>query len=210
MKCKKEWLRLYAITDRSWLDGSSLAAQVEQALLGGATIVQLREKHATDEDFLAQARALLPICRKYGAPLIINDRVDIALASGADGVHIGQGDMELHAARQLLGADKLIGTSAHSVEEARKAQAAGADYLGTGSVFATTTKLDAGHLPRETLCEICEAVSIPVVAIGGITEENLPALTGSGISGVAVVSAIFAQRDVAAAARRLRALAERL
>lgn len=203
-------MRLYAITDRAWLNGRTLTEAVEQTLRGGATIVQLREKHLDDEAFLAQARALRAICTKYGVPLIINDRPDIAAACDADGVHVGQSDMDIRQARRILGTGKYIGTSAHSVEEALCAQESGADYLGTGSVFCTSTKPDAGHLPRHTLQEICRAVSIPVVAIGGITEDNLPQLAGSGVDGVAVVSAIFAQPDIESAARRLRTLADAL
>lgn len=206
----RKLMRLYAITDRTWLNGRTLEETVECALRGGATIVQLREKHLGDEAFLAQARALRLICTKYAVPLIINDRPDIAAACDADGVHIGQSDMDIRQARRILGVGKYIGTSAHSVEEALCAQENGADYLGAGSVFCTSTKLDAGHLPRHTLEEICRAVSIPVVAIGGITEENLPQLAGSGVDGVAVVSAVFAQTDIAAATRRLRALADEL
>ncbi len=206
----RNFMRLYAITDRTWLNGRTLEEAVECALRGGATILQLREKYLEDDAFLAQARALRPICTKYGVPLIINDRPDIAAACDADGVHVGQSDMDIRQARRILGAGKYIGTSAHSVEEALRAQESGADYLGTGSVFCTSTKPDAGHLPRTTLEGICRAVSIPVVAIGGITEENLPQLAGSGVDGVALVSAIFAQPDVEAAARRLRTLSDAL
>lgn len=210
MQCKREWIRLYAVTDRSWLGGRTLAEAVEQALRGGVTMVQLREKHASDSELIALAKTLAPVCARYGAPLILNDRPELVAACGADGAHVGQSDMELRAARRLLGPDKLLGTSAHSAGEAEAAYRDGADYLGTGSVFATSTKSDASPLPRGTLAEICRAVPIPVAAIGGISEENLPQLAGSGVDGVAVVSAIFAQPDIEAAARRLRAAADRL
>ena len=158
---------LYAVTDRSWLGSQTLCDQVEQALLGGATCVQLREKQLDETAFLEEARALRRLCRAYHVPLIINDSVDIALAVDADGVHVGQDDLEAGAARQKLGPHKILGVSAHSVEQARRAQAQGADYLGVGAVFPTATKADAGALPPGELGAICRAVPLPVVAIGG-------------------------------------------
>ncbi len=210
MKVKPETLRLYAVTDRAWLHGRTLESQVEQAILGGATIVQLREKHLTGEALLAQAQALCALCRRYGVPFLVNDDVNLALAVGADGVHVGQEDMAAEQARALLGQDKLIGVSAHSVAQAVAAQRAGADYLGCGAAFVTGTKTDARPIPRETLQAVTAAVDIPVVAIGGITRGNLPQLQGCGLAGAAVVSALFAQEDVQAAARELRRLAEQL
>ena len=197
---------LYAVTDRTWLGERTLYEVVEEALKGGVTCVQLREKHLDQEAFRAEARALLPLCRRYGVPLIINDNVDVALAVDADGVHLGQEDLDLPHARRRLGPDKLIGVSAHNVEEARLAQAQGADYLGVGAVFGTSTKDDASALPPGMLKKICGAVDLPVVAIGGVNTGNLPRLTGSGMAGAAIVSGIFAQQDVKGAARTLRAM----
>ncbi|MCD7856520.1 MAG: thiamine phosphate synthase [Clostridiales bacterium] len=210
MKVKPETLQLYAVTDRAWLHGRTLESQVAQAILGGATIVQLREKHLTGEALLAEAKTLCALCRRYGVPFLVNDDVALALAVGADGVHVGQEDMAAEQARALLGPDKLIGVSAHSVAQAVAAQRAGADYLGCGAAFVTGTKTDARPIPRETLQAVTAAVDIPVVAIGGITRDNLPQLQGCGLAGAAVVSALFAQEDVQAAARELRRLAEQL
>ncbi len=210
MKVTPETLRLYAVTDRAWLHGRTLESQVEQAILGGATIVQLREKHLTGQALLAQAQALCALCRRYGVPFLVNDDVALALAVGADGVHVGQEDMAAEQARALLGPGKIIGVSAHSVAQAVAAQRAGADYLGCGAAFVTGTKTDARPIPRETLQAVTAAVRIPVVAIGGITRGNLPQLQGCGLAGAAVVSALFAQEDVRNAARELRRLAERL
>ena len=210
MKVDRKQLCLYAVTDRRWLGNSTLAQQVELALEGGVTFLQLREKDAGPQEILEQARQLLPICRRFGVPLIINDNVELALASGADGVHLGQGDMDPRQARQLLGPDRIIGVSAHNPQEARLALEGGADYLGAGAVFHTGTKTDAGALPRQTLEEICRSVDIPVVAIGGITRENVLSLTGSGVAGAAVVSAIFAQPDVKEAAREMAQLCRKV
>lgn len=210
MKVDRKQLCLYAVTDRRWLGNSTLAQQVELALEGGVTFLQLREKDAGPQEILEQARQLLPICRRFGVPLIINDNVELALASGADGVHLGQGDMDPRQARQLLGPDRIIGVSAHNPQEARLALEGGADYLGAGAVFHTGTKTDAGALPRQTLEEICRSVDIPVVAIGGITRENVLSLAGSGVAGAAVVSAIFAQPDVKEAAREMAQLCQKV
>lgn len=197
-------MRLYAVTDRAWAaDEDALMAQIEAAIDGGASIVQLREKRLDWASFLAEAGRFTALCRRKGAVSIINDRVDIAARCGADGVHIGQEDLEAGAARDILGPERIIGVSAHSVEEALRAQAAGADYLGIGAAFATGTKADAKPISRETIRAITAAVHIPVVAIGGITRENLPSLKGCGLDGVAVVSALFARPDVRAAAEEL-------
>ncbi len=210
MKVDRKQLCLYAVTDRRWLGNSTLAQQVELALEGGVTFLQLREKDAGPQEILEQARQLLPICRRFGVPLIINDNVELALASGADGVHLGQGDMDPRQARRLLGPDRIIGVSAHNPQEARLALEGGADYLGAGAVFHTGTKTDAGALPRQALEEICRSVNIPVVAIGGITRENVLSLAGSGVAGAAVVSAIFAQPDVKEAAREMAQLCQKV
>lgn len=204
MKATRENLLLYAVTDRSWLNGETLYSQVEKALKGGATFLQLREKQLDEEAFLQEAKAIGELCRRYRVPFVINDNVEIARASGADGVHVGQSDMEAGDVRQKLGPDKIIGVSAHNVEEAVLAEQRGADYLGVGAVFGTTTKKDAGNLSFETLQDICRAVKIPVIAIGGIGRDNVGGLSGSGICGVAVVSAIFAQKDIEEATRELK------
>lgn len=206
MNCSREMMRLYAVTDRSWLNGQTLYEQVEQALKGGVTLVQLREKGLGAEQFLQEARQIQQLCRRFGVPLIINDSIEVALAVDADGVHLGQDDANAAQARQLLGKDKIIGVSAHNVQEALQAVQDGADYLGSGAVFGSGTKTNVSTLPMQTLREICSAVPIPVVAIGGITEQNLQQLSGSGIAGAAVVSAIFAQENIEEAAIRLRGL----
>lgn len=204
MKCDKENLLLYAVTDRSWLNGQTLYEQVEQALEGGATFVQLREKELDEEHFLEEAREMKELCRKYNVPFVINDNVDIALAMDADGVHVGQSDMEAGDVRAKLGPDKIIGVSAQTVEQALLAQSHGADYLGVGAVFPTGSKADASEVSHDTLREICQAVDIPVIAIGGIGKNNVKELSGSGICGVAVISAIFAQKDIKVATEELK------
>lgn len=203
MKVERRHMLLYAVTDRSWLHGQSLVCAVEEVLAGGATMLQLREKHLEHRDFLAQAQELLPLCRKYHVPLIINDDVQVALESGADGVHVGQSDMAVQAARSILGPDKIIGASAHNASEALAAVAAGADYLGCGAVFGSTTKADAGLLSLNTLREIRAAVRVPIVAIGGINRQNIARLAGSGVDGVALISALFAAPDKRAAAQQM-------
>ena len=208
MNCDKKNLLLYAVTDRSWLDGQPLSRQVERALQGGVSFLQLREKELNREEFYEEAKVIQALCRKYHVPFIINDDVELAVKIGADGVHVGQNDMAARAAREKLGPDRIIGVSARTVEEALEAQRQGADYLGAGAVFHTGTKKDAVGMDHRVLREICGAVQIPVVAIGGVTRENILQLKGTGISGVAVISAIFAQEDTEAAARELRALAE--
>lgn len=202
MKIKAEQLKLYAVTDRSWLkNGETLTSVTEGLLKAGITCVQLREKHMSDEEILQEASALRDLCSRYQVPLIINDRPDLAKKAGASGVHVGLSDMGIQKARELLGEDFIIGGSAHNVEEALAAEAAGADYLGCGAVFGSTTKTNVTQLPIETLKAICQAVTIPVVAIGGITNDNLPLLSGSGIAGAAVVSGLFKPTDKAAAVR---------
>ena len=201
-------MRVYAVTDRSWLRGETLYQQVEKALKGGATFIQLREKNMDNEEFLATAMEIKELTDRYNVPFVINDNVDVAIRCGADGVHVGQHDMEAGNVRKLLGNDKIIGVSAHNVEEALAAERCGADYLGVGAVFSTTTKEDAENVSYETLSEICEAVHIPVVAIGGITAENIISLKGSGISGVAVVSAIFGAEDITMAAKKIESAVE--
>ena len=203
MKCDKKDLLLYGVTDRTWLDGRDLADVVEQSILGGVTMVQLREKDLAHDAFLEEARRIGQICRRHGVPFLIDDDVELAAAVGADGVHVGQHDMEAGMARAKVGPDMLLGVSAQTVEQAVRAQAAGADYLGVGAVFPTGTKTDAEAVSYDTLKAICEAVDIPVVAIGGIGPDNVAKLAGSGICGVAVVSALYAQKDPCAAARTL-------
>lgn len=210
MKCDKDTLLLYAVTDRAWTGGQPLARQVEAALQNGATCLQLREKALDPAAFREEARQMALLCGRYGVPLIINDNVEVALACRAAGVHLGQQDMPIAQARRMAGPDLILGASAHTVQEALEAQAAGADYLGVGAVFSTSTKADASPLPLTTLREICAAVSIPVVAIGGITETNLLQLTGCGAAGVAVVSAIFGAPDPGAATTRLVRLARQM
>lgn len=211
MNITREQLRLYAVTDRAWAaDEDTLFRQIEDAIDGGASVVQLREKHLDEDAFLAEAERFTALCRRKGALSIINDNVDVALKSGADGVHIGQEDLAAMDARRYLGPEKIIGVSAHSVEEALRAQAAGADYLGVGAAFATGTKADAKPILRETIRAITAAVDIPAVAIGGISRENILELKSCGLAGAAVVSALFAQEDVRAAAEELRRLCDKI
>ena len=210
MKCDKKDLLLYAVTDRSWLNGKTLYEQVEQALKGGVSFVQLREKNLNTEAFLQEAIQIQSLCRTYGVPFVINDNIDIALAMNADGVHVGQKDMEVSKVRAKLGPGKLIGVSAQTVEQAVKAEKEGASYLGVGAVFATDSKLDAIEVSHETLKEICKSVKIPVVAIGGINRENVMELSESGICGVAVISAIFAQSDIEKATDDLKKQVEKM
>jgi thiamine-phosphate pyrophosphorylase len=204
MKFAKEDLLLYAVTDRHWLKDETLENQVEKALQGGATFLQLREKSLDDDIFLAEAKEIQKLCKKYQVPFVINDNVDIALAIDADGVHVGQSDMEALDVRKRLGPDKIIGVSAQNVQQALLAQKHGADYLGVGAVFPTGSKDDAEDVSFETLKAICQAVDIPVIAIGGITKENVSELKGSGICGIAIISAIFAQKDIKAATKELK------
>ena len=209
MKCDKKDLLLYAVTDRSWLGEQTLCEQIEEALKGGATFVQLREKELDDDTFLAEAIEIQELCKRYSVPFVINDNVEIARKINADGVHVGQSDMEAGNVRALLGEDKILGVSAQTVEQAILAEARGADYLGVGAVFHTGSKADADDVSYATLKAICEAVSIPVVAIGGIGKHNVMKLSGSGICGIAVISAIFAAEDITSATAELKDLTER-
>ena len=204
MKCAKENLLLYAVTDRHWLDGRTLKEVVLESLEGGVTMLQLREKHLDEAHFLEEAKELQTLCRSWHVPFLINDNVEIALAMEADGVHVGQSDMAAGDVRKKLGDDKIIGVSAQTVEQALLAEKAGADYLGVGAVFPTSSKDDANEVTYETLKAICSAVSIPVVAIGGITQENVHQLAGSGICGAAVISAIYAEPNIKKAAAELK------
>ena len=204
MKCAKENLLLYAVTDRHWLDGRTLKEVVLESLEGGVTMLQLREKHLDEAHFLEEAKELQALCRSRHVPFLINDNVEIALAMDADGVHVGQSDMAAGDVRKKLGDDKIIGVSAQTVEQALLAEKAGADYLGVGAVFPTSSKDDANEVSYETLKAICSAVSIPVVAIGGITQANVHQLAGSGICGAAVISAIYAKPDIKKAAEELK------
>ena len=210
MNCTAEMLRLYAVTDRAWVGKLTLPQQVEAALKGGATCVQLREKNLADASILAEAREISALCKQYRVPFILNDNVALAAQCGADGVHLGQEDMDPAEARRILGPDAIIGVSAHNVAEAKAAVAAGADYLGCGAMFDTTTKTNVTALPKETLRAICAAVPVPVVAIGGIHKDNILQLKGSGADGVALVSALFGAEDIEAECRELKALAEQI
>lgn len=210
MKCGKKELLLYAVTDRSWLRGASLREHTELAIKGGATFVQLREKELEYGEFLREARELKELCGRYGVPFVINDNVKLALEMDADGVHVGQSDMEAGDVRRLIGPDKILGVSAQTVEQALLAEAKGADYLGVGAVFPTGSKADAQDVSYDTLRDICRAVSIPVIAIGGIGKHNVMKLSGSGICGVAVISAIFAADDIEQATRELRKTTEEM
>lgn len=210
MKCDKKAMQLYAVTDRAWVGKQSLYEQVESALKGGATCVQLREKELDDAAFLNEAIEISALCKQYGVPFFINDNVEIAIKCHADGIHVGQEDMEAAQVRQRVGADMIIGVSVHSVEEALEAVKNGADCLGVGAMFSTSTKTDANVLPKETLRDICAAVDIPVVAIGGIGKSNISQLAGTGVDGVALVSAIFAADDIENECRLLRKLSEEM
>lgn len=207
MKLDKQSMRLYAVTDRSWLGDRTLADQVEESLKGGATFIQLREKNLDFDSFVKEARAIKKLTDAYNIPFVINDAVDVALAVDADGVHVGQDDLDAGELRKLLG-DKIIGVSADTVELALKAEADGADYIGVGAIYATATKTDAEVVAFETITAICQAVTIPVVAIGGLNESNILSLTGTGVDGVALVSAIFSKQDIISATQALRSLSE--
>lgn len=210
MNVDKQSLVLYAVTDRAWGGEQSLARQVEECIKGGVTFVQLREKELDEEAFLTEARNIKKITDDYQIPFVINDNVEVALACGADGVHIGQNDQPVAEVRRKIGNQKILGVSAQTVEQAIKAEADGADYLGVGAVFPTSTKKDAITVSFQQLQAICRAVSIPVVAIGGIHENNVEQLTGSGIDGIAVVSAIFSKHNSRKASEQLYHLAKRV
>ena len=206
----REQMLLYAVTDRHWLKGQTLYEQVEEALKGGATFIQLREKDLTEEEFLEEAKKIQQLCKKYRVPFIINDNVKLAKEIDADGVHVGQSDMEALDVRAQLGEDKIFRVSARTVEQALLAEKHGADYLGVGAVFQTGTKTDAREVEHSVLKEICTKVDIPIVAIGGITQDNVKELSGSGINGVAVISAIFAQKDIETATAKLKSCVEQI
>lgn len=213
MKFTKDEIRsamlLYAVTDRAWLrEGETLTDVCRKVLENGAAFLQIREKDLEESAFEAEAAKLKQMCAKFRVPYVVNDSVEIALAIGADGVHVGQSDIRGRDIRGMIGPDKILGISAGTVEEAVAAEKAGADYIGVGAVFGTSTKKNARNLTVEKLREICDSVSIPVVAIGGINEKNIHELTGSGVDGAAVVSAIFAAADPGAATARLLELAE--
>lgn len=210
MKFEDNMIRLYAVTDRTWLRGRSLAAVVEEALRGGVTMVQLREKHLSAAELLAEVRELLPLCHDYGVPLIIDDDVNVCLEAGADGVHVGQSDLAVSKTRQLLGPDRIVGATAHNVAEAVKAEQDGADYIGSGAAFGSSTKKDASSINRETYRDITGSVHIPVCAIGGVNADNILELRGYGLKGAAIVSGIFAAPDIEAACRDLLARSRQL
>lgn len=208
MKCDKKTMLLYAVTDRAWTGKQTLYEQVELALKGGVTCVQLREKELDDEEFLKEAIEISSLCKQYKVPFFINDNVEIAIKCQTDGIHVGQDDMEAFKVRQRVGDDMMIGVSVHSVEEALDAIKNGADCLGVGAMFSTSTKTDVNVLPMETLYDICAAVDVPVVAIGGISKNNISQLAKTGVDGVALVSAIFAADDIEKEVRLLRKLSE--
>ena len=210
MKFDKTSLLLYAVTDRTWIGKKTLLEQVEDALRGGATCLQLREKELGQDDFFTEAMEMKALCRKFSVPFIINDNVEVAVKCGADGIHVGQHDMKASDVRALIGGNMILGVSAQTMEQAAFAERSGADYLGVGAVFATTTKLDADTVSCETLKNICTSVSIPVVAIGGIYKHNIMRLAGTGASGVALVSAIFGSEDIERECRELRSLSENM
>ncbi|OJF77365.1 MAG: thiamine-phosphate diphosphorylase [Treponema sp. CETP13] len=210
MKYDSNYLRLYAVTDRTWLGEKTLAMQVEEALKGGATCIQLREKKLKEDVFLQEAFTIKALCKRYSVPFIINDNVDIAIKCNADGIHVGQSDLEASLVREKIGPKMLLGVSAHTVQQAKRAEECGADYLGVGAVFSTSTKLDANAVSHEDLKSICDAVSIPVVAIGGINKNNIMELAGSGIAGVSVVSAIFASAEIEKDCKKLLLLTDKM
>lgn len=208
MKANKENMLLYVVTDRAWLDRNSLESQVDETIQAGATFIQLREKDMAFDEFVNEAKNIKVITDKYSIPFVINDNIEIALAVNADGVHVGQSDLNAKDVRNLIGKDKILGVSAQTVEQALIAERQGADYIGVGAVFSTNTKTDADAVSFKTLSSICHAVSIPVIAIGGINENNILELKDSGIDGVAVISAIFAKPDISDATKKLLCLAK--
>lgn len=204
MKFNENMLRLYAVTDQAWVGRQTLLEQIEDALKGGATIVQLREKNMDEKAFVEEAIAVRNLCRKYNVPLIINDNVDVALKSRADGVHVGIEDTPVEEIRKRVPADFIIGATCKTIGQAKAAEAAGADYIGVGAVFPSSTKTSAVRITNEQLREIVSSVTIPAVAIGGICYENVCEMKGSSICGVAVVSAIFAAEDIEKATALLK------
>lgn len=210
MKCDKKHMLLYAVTDSAWVGRQTLIEQVESALKGGVTCVQLREKDLNEADFFEEALQIKALCKQYGVPFFINDNVDIAIRCGADGIHVGQEDMQAAQVHKLVGEEMMIGVSVHSVEEALQAVENGADCLGVGAMFPTATKPDASAVPLDVLRDICRAVTVPVVAIGGIGKGNLSLLSETGVDGVALVSTIFAADDIEQECRELRSLSEQM
>lgn len=210
MRLDKKYMQLYAVTDRAWTGNKTLYEQIKEALENGVTCVQLREKNLDEASFIEEAKKISVLCRQYNTPFIVNDNVNVAIASNADGIHIGQEDMGLKDVRKIVGENMIIGISAHTVEEAKFAQENGADYIGIGAVFETSTKNDVDVIPYEKVKSICDAVDMPKVAIGGINAENILKLKGSGIDGVAVVSAIFGAKDIGKATKELYTLANKL
>lgn len=208
MNCTSKQLKLYGITDRSWLGTRTLAEDVKEALEGGVTMIQLREKELDYDLFLEEAMEIKSLCKAYQVPFIINDNIEIAIACDADGIHVGQSDTGIQEVRRRLGPEKIVGATAKTVEQAKKAETLGADYLGSGAVFGTTTKLDAKPMAMELFHEICNAVKIPVCAIGGITKKNIKQLEGSNLAGVALVSTIFAASDIKAECEELGQIVE--
>ena len=210
MRLDKKYMQLYAVTDRAWTGNKTLYEQIKEALEHGVTCVQLREKNLDEASFIEEAKKISVLCRQYNTPFIVNDNVNVAIASNADGIHIGQEDMGLKDVRKIVGENMIIGISAHTVEEAKFAQENGANYIGIGAVFETSTKNDVDVIPYEKVKSICDAVDIPKVAIGGINAENILKLKGSGIDGVAVVSAIFGAKDIGKATKELYTLSNNL
>lgn len=210
MRLDKKYMQLYAVTDRAWTGNKTLYEQIKEALENGVTCVQLREKNLDEASFIEEAKKISVLCRQYNIPFIVNDNVNVAIASNADGIHIGQDDMELKDVRKIVGENRIIGISAHTVEEAKFAQENGADYIGIGAVFETSTKNDVDVIPYEKVKSICDAVDMPKVAIGGINATNILKLKGSGIDGVAVVSAIFGAKDIGKATKELYTLSNNL
>ena len=208
MKFTKESLKLYVITDRSWIGNRSMPEEVEKTLKSGATCLQIREKNISYDEYVSKSIELRKICNKYNVPFIVNDNIEVALASGADGVHVGQKDILNKNVRSIIGSDKILGISANSIELAIAAEKAGADYIGVGSIQLSPTKGESKILSTEYVNEICNSVSIPVVAIGGINEQNILRLKGIGIAGVVVISAVFGKEDVAEATYKLRKLVD--
>lgn len=210
MKCDKQSMLLYAVTDRAWTKEQSLYEQVELALKGGVTCIQLREKEMRDDAFLKEAQEIKTLCAMYHVPFIINDNVEVAIACQADGIHVGQCDMQANNVRECIGDTMILGVSVQTVEQAILAENQGADYLGVGAVFSTSTKKDADAVPHDMLRRICETVTIPVVAIGGIYKHNMMQLQDTGVDGVALISAIFAQEDIEQECKELYMLSKKM
>jgi thiamine-phosphate pyrophosphorylase len=209
MRLENEKMRLYAVTDHAWSTSEyPFENQIEDALKSGVTFLQLREKNISDDEYIEIASRIKKLTDKYNVPFVINDNINVAVAVNADGVHLGQNDTNIMTARKILGKNKIIGASARTPQQAIQAYNDGADYLGTGAVFGTSTKKDARNITIEQLSSVCHSVNIPVVAIGGVNDKNMLQLKNSGIAGVAVVSAIFAQKDILSAVKNLKAIAD--